>query len=365
MHVVVVGLNHRSAPIELRERLAFSQEQLPDILRALRAHTGVPEAAVLSTCNRVEIYAGVPELNGTIGRVQEFLSAHGRVELPGLQPRLYSYTEPDSVRHLFAVASGLDSMILGESEILHQVKHAYERARDCGATGKVLNALFQRALNTAKTVRSETAIGSGCTSIGTVAVELAEKIFGRLSQAAVLLIGAGKVGALTLERLAQRGVRDVRLMNRTHERAVQLAQDTRVMPLAWEALSAQLADVDILISSTSAPSFVLRHEDVVAAMRRRHQRPLCIIDLGVPRNVEPAVETMENVYLFDIDDLQGLVDHSSSERAQALVASEAIISQKVERFLSWRQKAIGNAECGVRNGRYSELHTPNSTFSVD
>ncbi len=335
MHIIVVGLNHRSAPIELRERLAFPRERLSEALATLRQEVGLHEVAILSTCNRVEIYAGVPELNGTVERLHQFLSDHGRIALPGLTERLYSFPEPQSVHHLFSVTSGLDSMVLGEGEILHQVKHAYEWAKDAGATRKVFNVLFQRALNAAKAVRTETAIGRGCTSIGTVSVELAEKIFGQLSHATVLLVGAGKIGEMTLKRLTVRGAREIRIMNRSYERAAQLASSYGAIPVGLERLSAQLLEVDIVISSTSAPSFLLQRSDISAAMHARHQRPLCMVDLGVPRNVEPSVGQLENVYLFDVDDLQGLVNHSYTEREQALSQSRVIIDRKVERFLSW------------------------------
>lgn len=338
MHIVVVGLNYRSAPIELREQLAFRREQVPQALSRLRDQVGVSEATILSTCNRVEIYAGVPVLNETIARLQKFLSDHGRIELTGLRPRLYSYTEPLSVRHLFCVASGLDSMVLGEDEILHQVKHAYEWARASGSTGKVLNGLFQRALNTAKAVRTHTAIGRGCLSIGSVAVELAEKIFGALDTATVLLIGAGKIGELTLKRLTDRGVCSVRIMNRSIDRAVALAASSQARVLGLDDLPTQLLEADIILTSTSAPSCLLSREAVALAMPRRQQRPLCIVDLGVPRNVEPSVALLENVYLFNVDDLQGLLDHSHQQREQALGQSQQIIDEKVEHFLSWWQK---------------------------
>ena len=335
MHIVLVGLNHHSAPIELRERLAFRRDEIPAALDRLRQDLGVQEAAILSTCNRVELYAGVPDVDGTIDRLQRFLSEHGGVDLPGLTSRLYSCTEPQSVRHLFAVASGLDSMVLGEGEILHQVKHAYEWARGSGATGKLFNVLFQRALNAAKAVRTQTAIGRGCTSIGTVAVALAEKIFSPLSRATILLIGAGKIGELTLKRLAARGVREVRLMNRSLERAVDLASGYRAIPMPLDELLGQLTDADIIISSTNAPAYLLHRAEVASAMRARRQRPLCIVDLGVPRNVEPAAAELENVYLFNVDDLQGLVDDSQQERRKAVEASQAIIDRNVDRFLSW------------------------------
>jgi glutamyl-tRNA reductase len=340
-HILVVGLNHRFAPIEVRERLAFRREHLPSAFAALRHEAELSDAAILSTCNRVEIYAAVERLDGTVGRLQRFLSAHGGLEASWLADRLYSFTEPQSVRHLFAVASGLDSMVLGEGEILHQVKAAYDAACQHGATGKLFHALFQRALNAAKTVRSQTALGRGGTSIGTVAVELAEKIFGELTGAAVLLIGAGKIGELTLKRLTARGVRDIRVMNRSVERAAELAGRHQAVPLALSELAAQLLAADILISSTSAPAPLLTCAQVAAAMRARRQRPLCIVDLGVPRNVEPSVGTLENVYRFDVDDLQELLEHAHQARQDAVSQSRLIIDRKVERFVAWWTKELG------------------------
>jgi glutamyl-tRNA reductase len=229
-------------------------------------------------------------------------------------------------------------MVLGEAEILHQVKRAYETARDHGATGKLFHALFQRALNTAKTVRSHTDIGRGCTSIGTVSVELAGKIFGRLSSAVVVLLGAGKIGELTVKRLADRGVKELRILNRSPERAAELAAAYGASALPIERLAEQLADADIVITSTSAPSPLLHQGQVADAMRARRQRPLCFVDLGVPRNLDPAIGSLENVYLFNIDDLQGLVQHVHLERLHAVGASQAIVDRKVERFLAWRRE---------------------------
>ena len=345
MHILLVGLNHRSAPVELRERLAFRREELSATFSHLREEVGLREATILSTCNRVEIYAGAPSMDGTLERLHRFLSRHADIELSGLSPRLYSYAEPQRVvHHLFSVASGLDSMVLGEAEILHQVKEAYEMARAAGATGKLLNGLFQRALNTGKTVRSRTGIGRGCISVGTVAVQLAEKIFGDLSRAVVLLIGAGKIGELTLKRLAERGAGELRVMSRTIEHSTDLAAAHRAIPIPAAALPAQLLQADIAITSTSAPAFLLRRDTLSLAMRQRHQRPLCIVDLGVPRNVEPSSGKLENVYLFNVDDLQALVCHHHHERQQALGESEHIINQKVEYFLAWWQ-----SECRMLN----------------
>lgn len=343
MHIIVVGINHKSASIDLRERLAFKRETLPDSLQKLKQSVGLSEAAILSTCNRIEVYGRSSTLNGIIERLKSFLSEHANVELSALSDRTYSYTEPHSIQHLFGVASGLDSMIIGEAEIQYQVKQAYEAARQCGATGKVLNVLFQKALNASKAVRSKTSIGYGSTSIGTIAVELSQKIFSKLDQSIVLLIGAGKVGELTLRRLTDRGARDVRVMNRSVERAAELVSNFDAHAVSFQQLSQQLVEADIVISSTSAAAYVLSDNEIARAMQQRHQRPLCIVDLGVPRNVDPQVSRRENVYLFDIDDLQGLADHNYKGRQEAVRSAHIILGQKVNSFLSWWNKE--NSTC--------------------
>jgi len=335
MHILVVGASHRSCPIEVRERLAFQAEQLPAAYAALRHELGFPEALILSTCNRVEIYAGVPDVNGTGDRIASFLSAHSRLPAGELAPQLYTHQEPSSVQHLFAVASGLDSMVLGESEILHQVKRAYELARMHGTTGKALNTLFQKALNTGKAVRARTTLGHGSISVGTVALELAQKIFGDLRPYTVLLVGAGKVGELTIKRLTERGVSRVQILNRSPERAALLAAQHGAQAFGMDELTARLVDADIVITSTSAPQALMSRADLDAIMPLRRHRPLCIVDLGVPRNVDPEAGQLENVYLFDVDDLQGLAAHHQAQRRQAVSESQRIIEQKIEHFLAW------------------------------
>lgn len=338
MHIVLVGVNHRSCPIEVRERLAFRAEHLPTAYASLRDRLGLSEALILSTCNRVEIYAGVPQLDGTLDRISAFLSVHGKLEDEPLKRSLYTFSEPQSVEHLFTVASGLDSMVVGEAEILHQVKHAYEVARLHGTTGKVFNVLFQKALNAGKTVRAKTAIGRGGVSIGTVAIELSQKIFGSLRPYTVLLIGAGKIGEATLKRLATHGVSDIRIVNRSLERATTLAALYGGQADRLERLDAQLVEADIVMTSTSSPSALISRAQVSALMPQRRHRPLCLIDLGVPRNIEPSVGQLENVYLFDIDDLQGLVTHHHEQLQHAIQESRAILGEKVERFLAWWQE---------------------------
>jgi glutamyl-tRNA reductase len=338
MQIVVVGVNHKSCPIEMRERLAFGPDQLPAAYRTLQDGLGLPEALILSTCNRVEIYAGVPQPNGTVSRVSEFLRAHSRLESTVLEPALYRFEEPRSVEHLFAVASGLDSMVLGETDILHQVKHSYELARQYGMTGKTLNVLVQKALNAAKAVQQRTAVGRGCLSVGTVAIELAQKIFGDLRPYTALLVGAGKIGELVVQRLSERGVARRLIVNRSLERAQHLAQRYGGEAGDLSHLLDHLLLADIVLTSTASPEPLITRAALAGLMSRRRNRPLCLIDLGVPRNIEPAVGSLENVYLFNVDDLQGLVAHHHSQRREAVGESQAIVEQKLQVFLAWRDR---------------------------
>ena len=344
MPILVVGVNYRSCPIEIRERLAFRPEQLPAAYAALRDQLGLAESLILSTCNRVEIYAQVPVLDGTVHRVTAFLSAHSDLELERLRPQLYTHTEPSSIEHLFRVASGLDSMVLGETDILYQVRASYELAQRYGTTGKALNTLFQRALNAGKSVQSRTGVGRGCLSVGTVAIELAQKIFGDLRPYTVLLVGAGKIGELVLQRLTDRGVARVVVMNRSADRAHELARAYGGVPAGLAELSAWLVDADIAITSASAPSTLIGRPLLGELMAWRRNRPLCLIDLGVPRNIDPDAGRLENVYLFDVDDLQGLVAHHQAQRQQAVDASRTILAQKLRHFFAWRQRALDQSD---------------------
>lgn len=337
-HILVVGFNHRVAPVALRERLAFRGDDLAGAFQQLRSALGMRETAILSTCNRVEIYACALEREEAISRLQRFLGDRGGLDRQGLAQSCYGLAEPDSVRHLFSVASGLDSMVLGEAEILHQVKDAYERARRHGATGKVFNVLFQRALNTAKAVRTRTEIGRGGTSAGSVAVDLAQKIFGDLGGVTALLIGAGEIAELTLKRLTARGVRQAFVINRSPERAAELAARYGAQAGRLERLAEHLVGAEVVIASTSAPGYLVSRAEVQQTLRRRRGRPLCLVDLGVPRNIDPAVGGLESVYLFNLDDLDGLIRHIRVERQQAVDHAKVIIDQKADRFLCWWQE---------------------------
>ncbi|MBI2884843.1 MAG: glutamyl-tRNA reductase [Candidatus Omnitrophica bacterium] len=342
--IVLVGINYRTAPIELRERLAFRAEHLAPAYAELQG-AGLPEALILSTCNRVELYAGTPAPEAATRRMMTFLQLRGGFSGAEGQESFYAYREPRAVQHLFQVVSGLDSMVLGEAEILHQVKQAYEWAKEHGATGKVLNGLFQKALNAGKAVRTQTAIGRGGMSVGTVAIELAQKIFGDLRPYTVLLLGAGKIGEVTLKRLMARGASQVRIANRSADRAAAVARRHGARAVPWEHLEQQLIEADIVLASCSVEQPLVTGEQLHRLMSQRRQRPLCLIDLGVPRNIEPSAGRADNVYLFDIDDLQELVAHHHGQRQQAAGDAQTILDHKVRCFLAWHRQQERRAAC--------------------
>jgi len=335
LQILVVGVNHQTAPVEVRERLAPAKGQLGELLHAARRDVGLSECVMLSTCNRVELYGVVPSAGADLERVKQFFQRYSRLEWPLLNQILYSFHQPNSVRHLFRVASGLDSMVVGESEVLGQVKEAYQLAQSQGTTGKVFNLLFQKALNAAKEVQTKTGINRGAVSVASVAVQLARKIFGPLQRHTVLLIGAGVMGELTLRHLVKRGAQSILVSNRSYDRAMTLAETWGGRAVTFEQLEAGLAEADIVISSTGAPHAVLGVEHVRQAMRARRKRPLFIIDIAVPRDVEAAVGRLDNVYLYNIDDLQGIVDGHREAREQAVAASQAILDRKVRLFMEW------------------------------
>ncbi|MBI4355856.1 MAG: glutamyl-tRNA reductase [Candidatus Omnitrophica bacterium] len=335
MQILVVGVNHQTAPVEVRERLALAKSRLGEALHAARSHGHLAECVMLSTCNRVELYGVVPEADGQVERLKDFFQRYSQLELPLLDQVLYSFQQPNSIRHLFRVASGLDSMVIGESEVLGQVKEAYEIARGQGTTGKVFNVLFQKALNAAKEVRTQTGINRGATSVGSVAVRLAQKIFGPLQRHTILIIGAGAMGELTLRHLVKCGAESILVSNRSYDRAVALAEQWGGQAMTFEQLEQGLAQADIVISSTGAPHAVLSASQVQAAMRARRKRPLFIIDIAVPRDVESSAGSLDNVYLYNIDDLQGIVEGHRAQREEAAAASQAIIDRKVRLFMEW------------------------------
>jgi len=332
--IVVLGLSHRSAPVELRERFAFAESRLPDALAQLRARGAVTEAVILSTCNRVEIYAAGPAGAGaTLAELQEFLQAFHTPAIP-LPAEMYSLAEPHSVHHLFKVAAGLDSMVLGETEILGQLKQAYDLALQHKHTGPRLNKAFQRAFNVAKHIRTETNIQRGSVSVASVAVELAEKIFTSLNEHEVMVIGAGDTSEETARALLSRGARSIVVANRSFDRAEQLARELGGRATRFEDWGKEFERVDIVISSTAAPHHILDRAKLSPLMKLRRNRPLLLIDIAVPRDIDPEVNYLDNVYLYNVDDLQGMADDYLQQRREEIARCEEIIEHKARPILT-------------------------------
>jgi glutamyl-tRNA reductase len=333
MNVVVIGLSHHSSPVELRERFAFAEANVPDALKSLRESGAVDEAVILSTCNRVEIYAATALTpDAVVIELRKFLVTHHAFD-GALGDELYSFAEPHSLHHLFKVACGLDSMVLGETEVLGQLKQAYALAHRHGHTGARLNKAFQRAFNVAKHVRTETNIQRGSVSVASVAVELAEKIFSSLHDREVMVIGAGETSEKTARALLSRGARSIIVANRSHDRAVALANELGGRAVSFGDWGAEFGRIDIIISSTAAPHHVLDRAKLEPLMKLRHHRPLLLIDIAVPRDIDPEVNFLENVYLYNIDDLQAIADDYLKQRQEEIARCEAIIAEKVNALL--------------------------------
>lgn len=330
MNILCAGINHQMAPVEVRERFAVSQQEMPDVLEAVRRIDGMAGAVIVSTCNRVELYAASLCPMTAFDGVNSLFQQRAGVDTP-----LYQYETPACVRHLFRVASGLDSMVLGETEILGQIKQAYQTAADCGTASRHLHRLFQHAFRVAKHVRTETLITRGATSVGNVAVELAGKIFGDLSHRQVLVLGAGDTSERTARSLVSRGVKTVIVSNRTFDRAAALAKQIGGMAIHFDNWQNTFPDIDILICSTSAPHFILTPDTLEPMMRERAGKPLFVIDLAVPRDADPAINDIDGVFLYDIDSLESIVRQSIEVRRSELERCETMISDHVGTFLSW------------------------------
>ena len=330
MHVAAVGLNHKLAPVEVRESVAFSNGQLPQALAALSQIC--PESVILSTCNRTELYAAAQDATALPSSLVQFLSAFHQVPEPAIVPYLYTYRDREAMRHLFAVACGLDSMIVGEPQVLGQVVAAYEQALASRTAGVVLSALFRQAIYAGKRARSETAISRNAASVSYAAVELARQIFGSLSDRLILIIGAGETGELTAKTLLDCGAQAVIVANRTRARAEEIARRFGGSVIDFTHLPRGLAEADIVISSTGAPHFILHASQIEAAMARRAGRPLFLIDIAVPRDIDPAVQKLEGVHLYDVDDLHAVVESNLRERQRELTKVERIIAEEVDKF---------------------------------
>lgn len=340
MHILIVGLNHKAAPVEIREKVAIPDDTLAGALDQLVNHhdhqnSYVPEGVILSTCNRLEVCALVRDSSFGRRDICRFLSDFHGIVPEAFQDYLYTHSDEQAVRHLFAVASGIDSMVVGESQIQGQVRQAFEAAAQQGATGNVLSALFRQAINVGKRARAKTAIGRNAVSVSHAAVELARRIFGDLAGHEVLVIGAGETSELVARNLMDNGTQGIMVANRTYERAVELAERFGGRALRFDRLVWALRAADIVISSTAAPRFIISPDVIRQARRTRHGRPLFLIDIAVPRDIDPAVQGIDNVFLYDIDDLEAVVQANIRERQKEVVKVEAIIAQETPKFMGW------------------------------
>lgn len=337
MEIVLVGLNHRTAPVEVRERVSFTAEQARKAAEELRAKGILEETLVLSTCNRSEVYGVPPEtVRESAAALEEFLGNFHALRRDVLSVSLYHHYDREAVRHLFRVASGLDSMVLGEAEILGQVREAYRLAHESGATGPVLNRLFQGALEVGKRVRSETDLGTRPMSVASAGVKLAERIFGKLSHRSALVLGAGTISEQVVSQLRDRDILHLYVMNRSRERAESLAAEFGGKVIAWGEWEAALALPDMIVTSVATEDAVLPREILERAMAARGNRALFLMDLGLPRNIQPSAANLYNVYLYDIDDLGEIVQQNRNAREREVPRADAIVEEHVGKFLSWQ-----------------------------
>ncbi len=335
MLIAVVGLNHRTAPVEVREKLSFAGSHLREALLRLKDCPVIEGCAILSTCNRTEIYAATMEMDEGLNAIWDFLSRWSRVDISQIKNYTYCHTLYDTIRHIFRVAAGLDSMLLGETQILGQIRSAYQKAVEYEATNRVLNTLFQQAITVGKRVRTETGIDQNPVSISYAAVELAKSYLAGLEKRSVLIIGAGKMSELTARHLVANGVTGVIVSNRSYDRATSLAAQFNGRAVKYNELYRHMVEADIVISCTAANHCVVRAEDMRQVMEKRGGRKIFIVDIAVPRDVETEVGKIEGVSLFDIDDLNGVVDKNLAERKKAAVRAEEIIEEELEEFMKW------------------------------
>ena len=331
MTLMLIGLNHRTAPVDVRERVNIADKEVPEVLGGIRTIAGIEGVAVLSTCNRVEVVVSASSEDIT-DAVVGWLTDHGHSTRAEIERHLYVLRHEDVIRHLFRVASGLDSMVVGEPQIGGQVRAAFQMAQQNGAVDGLLQRLFEETLRVAKKVRTDTGIGEHAVSVPYAAVELARKIFGELNELRALLLGAGEMAELTAQHLAGLGVQQIFVANRAHERAEELAARFGGQAVRFDAVEQQLAACDIVIASTAAPHFVIDSAHVERALAARKRRTLFLIDLSVPRNVDPAIARLDGAYLYNIDDLQQVADGNRDLRLEKAEQAEEIVSREVEAF---------------------------------
>jgi glutamyl-tRNA reductase len=335
MNIIVIGVNHKTAPIEIREKVAFSDDRLEEPLKRILSLSSIRENIILSTCNRVEVYANAHSVGEAIRDLKAFLSEFHGIPDQELERFLYVHHGEEAVRHVFRVASSLDSMVVGEPQILGQVKSAFGEAAHYHTAGAILNRLLHRAFTVAKRIRTETDLGNRAVSISFVAVELAKKIFGDLHDKAVLLVGAGEMCELAARHLVNHGVSRVTVTNRTPQPARELAQVFSGSVVPFHQLREALRTADIIISSTASPHYVIGRFEVASIIKARRNRSMFFIDIAVPRDVDPGVNSIENVYLYDIDDLQDVADANVRDRGKEAKKAEEIVEREVTRFCQW------------------------------
>lgn len=336
MTIIVVGVSHKTAPVELREMLAVPERRLGEALLRLAEYPGIQEGFLLSTCNRVEVYAVVDQIEQGYAAIQEFLvDTHFALSSDQLEPSLYWHTGERAIGHLFRVASSLDSMVVGEPQILGQLKDAFETALSHKTSGVILNKLVKKAISVAKRVRTETRIAENAVSVSYAAVELAKKIFSNLSEKTVLLVGAGEMAKLAARHLMNQGVRHVLITTRDSHRAVELAERFHGVSVPFEAFRRHLPQADIILCSTGASHYLIGFDDIQGAVRQRMNRPVFLIDISVPRNIDPAVKDVDNAFLFNIDDLEMRVEQNVEDRRREADHAERLIEEEVLVMLQW------------------------------
>lgn len=335
MNIIVVGLSHKTASVDIREKVAFSPTNMGKPLKALVDIPDITEAIIVSTCNRVEIYATTHDIAGGIARVKRFLADYHNLSLENIESHLYAHHGEEAIRHVFRVASSLDSMVVGEPQILGQIKTSYGYAAEFKSSGIILNRFLHKAFSVAKRVRTETKIASSAVSVAFAAVELSRKIFDELSDKTVMLIGAGEMCELAAKHFLNNGVRGVMVTNRTFERAERLAEEFGGRAVPFDELFEYLHKADIILSSTGAPHCIIGPRDLEEVMRRRKHKPMFFIDIAVPRDIDPKVNDVENVYLYTVDDLQEVVQVNLAQRAEEAKKAEEIIQQEIGQFFKW------------------------------
>jgi glutamyl-tRNA reductase len=333
--LILIGLNHKTAPVHIRECLTFNEQETRQALSELRSHAEIAESVLFSTCNRVEILLAARQRPDVIDDAKQFLANFKKVALGDFETNLYMHQGDEAVRHVFRVAASLDSMVVGEPQILGQMKQAYRTATEEKTSGVILNRLLHRTFFIAKRIRSETGIGDSAVSISYAAIELGRKIFGTLEGKKVLLIGAGEMAELAVEHLIRQHSGQIFVANRTFERAVSLAEKYKGSAIRFEEIQDHLNQVDVIISSTGAPGYVLQKNDIKSVMRGRRNRPIFFIDIAVPRDIDPEINALNNTYVYDIDDLQGIIDDNIEDRRREAVKAERIIDEAVIQFRHW------------------------------